>query len=63
MVLTVTLRLTPGMPDEGVKLMQENLFVNLADQDEYPSTTLIHNRSSVCAALSEACMSCAQFRC
>lgn len=34
------------MPDEGVKLMHENLFVNLADQDEYPSTTLIHNRAS-----------------
>lgn len=35
------------MPDEGVKLMQENMFVNLADQDEYPSTTLIHNRPSL----------------
>ncbi|CAK9780193.1 glutamate decarboxylase [Cutaneotrichosporon oleaginosum] len=32
------------VPDECRKLMNENLSKNLADQDEYPAATEIHNR-------------------
>ncbi|GMK56816.1 hypothetical protein CspeluHIS016_0306560 [Cutaneotrichosporon spelunceum] len=32
------------MPDECMRLMQENLTKNLADQDEYPASTEIHDR-------------------
>jgi glutamate decarboxylase len=32
------------MPDEGKKLMVENIAKNFADQDEYPATMAIHTR-------------------
>jgi hypothetical protein len=39
------------VPDECRKLMNENLSKNLADQDEYPAATEIHNRCVVSAVL------------
>lgn len=35
------------VPDECRRLMNENLTKNLADQDEYPAATEIHNRCIV----------------
>ncbi|KAI5822513.1 glutamate decarboxylase [Schizophyllum commune Tattone D] len=32
------------MPDEGVRLFNEAIDKNLADQDEYPAAQIIHNR-------------------
>lgn len=32
------------MPEEGTKLMLENMTKNFADQDEYPATMSIHTR-------------------
>ena len=38
------------MPDEGTKLVMENLSKNLADQDEYPETVKIQTR---CVSMSQ----------
>jgi hypothetical protein len=32
------------MPEEGKKLIMENIAKNFADQDEYPATMAIHTR-------------------
>lgn len=41
------------MPEEGKKLMVENISKNFADQDEYPATMGIHTR---CVSMRGSCI-------